>query len=39
MTIATMTQAQGLRQRIAETLCTLRALSIALYRAHGGWFA
>lgn len=39
MTTATITQAHGLRRHVAATLARLRAFSIAMYRAHGGWFA
>ena len=38
MTTATMTQAQGLRQQIADTLGKIRAFAIEMYQAHGGWF-
>ena len=39
MTTTTMTQPHGLRRHLADTLAKLRAFSIAMYRAHGGWFA
>jgi hypothetical protein len=39
MSTATMTQAQGLRQQIAETFGKIRAFAIEMYQAHGGWFA
>jgi hypothetical protein len=38
MSTATMTQAQGLRHQIAETLGKIRAFAIEMYQAHGGWF-
>jgi len=38
MTTATMTQAQGVRQQIAETLGKIRTFAIEMYQAHGGWF-
>ncbi|WP_156116823.1 hypothetical protein [Massilia sp. 9096] len=38
MTTATMTQAHGVRQQIAETLGKIRAFAIEMYQAHGGWF-
>ena len=39
MTTTTMTQTHSLRRHFADTLAKLRAFSIAMYRAHGGWFA
>jgi hypothetical protein len=44
MNTATITQAQqqelrGLRHQFAAILGTIRDFSIALYTAHGGWFA
>jgi hypothetical protein len=38
MNTATITQAQGLRQQIADTLGKIRAFAIEMYEAHGGWF-
>jgi hypothetical protein len=38
MNTATITQAQGLRQHIADTLGKIRAFAIEMYQAHGGWF-
>ena len=38
MSTATMTQAPGVRQQIAETLGKIRAFAIEMYQAHGGWF-
>ena len=38
MSTATITQAQNLRQQIADTLGKIRAFAIEMYQAHGGWF-
>jgi len=38
MSTATITQAQGLRQHIAEALGKVRAFAAEMYQAHGGWF-
>ena len=38
MSTVTITQTQGLRQQIAETLGKIRAFAIEMYQAHGGWF-
>jgi hypothetical protein len=38
MSTATITQAQGLRQQIAESFGKIRAFAIEMYQAHGGWF-
>jgi hypothetical protein len=38
MSTATMTQAHGVRQQIADTLGKIRAFAIEMYQAHGGWF-
>jgi hypothetical protein len=38
MNTATITQAQGLRQQVAETIGKIRAFAIEMYQAHGGWF-
>jgi predicted sugar kinase len=38
MSTATMTQAQGMRQQIADTLGKIRTFAIEMYQAHGGWF-
>jgi predicted sugar kinase len=38
MSTATMTQAHGVRQQIADTLGKIRTFAIEMYQAHGGWF-
>lgn len=38
MSTATITQAQGLRQQIADAAAKIRAFAIEMYQAHGGWF-
>jgi predicted sugar kinase len=38
MSTATMTQAQGMRQQIADTIGKIRTFAIEMYQAHGGWF-
>lgn len=38
MSTATMTQAPGVRQQIADTFGKIRAFAIEMYQAHGGWF-
>ena len=38
MSTVTMTQAQGVRQQIADTFGKIRTFAIEMYQAHGGWF-
>lgn len=38
MNTATVTQAQSMRQQVAETFGKIRAFAIEMYQAHGGWF-